>query len=107
MLLLMTAGIVGARLGVAKKRDGIVFLGSAAGIAGLVGIAAVGNYPALVPALGTPERSLTISNSASSDLTLTVMLVIALIGVPVVLAYTILVYRSFRGRISPGEGGGH
>jgi cytochrome d ubiquinol oxidase subunit II len=89
MLLLMTAGIVGARLGVAKKRDGIVFLGSAAGIAGLVGIAAVGNYP------------------ASSDLTLTVMLVIALIGVPVVLAYTILVYRSFRGRISPGEGGGH
>ena len=107
MLLLLAAGIVGARVGIAWRRDGLAFLGSAAGIVGLVGIAAVGNYPALVPALGTPERSLTINNSASSDLTLTVMLVIALIGVPVVLAYTILVYRSFRGRISAGEVGGH
>lgn len=66
---------------------------------------AVGNYPSLVPALDHPERSLTVSNSASSDLTLTVMLIIALVGVPIVLAYTAVVYRSFWGRISAGDSG--
>jgi cytochrome d ubiquinol oxidase subunit II len=54
----------------------------------------------LVPALNDAGRSLTVSNSASSHLTLMAMGIIALIGVPIVLAYTALVYRSFRGRIS-------
>ena len=81
--------------------------GFGAGILGLVGLVAVGNYPNLVPALDHPERSLTVSNSASSDLTLTVMLIIAVVGVPIVLAYTALVYRSFWGRISAGDASGH
>ena len=86
-----------------RKRDGLAFLGSAAGILGLVGIFATGNYPNLVPALGTPERSLSIANSASSDLTLTVMLIITCIGLPIVLAYTALVYRSFWGKVTSSE----
>ena len=68
---------------------------------------AVGNYPDLVPALDTPERSLTVTNASSSHLTLTVMLIIALIGVPIVLAYTAYVYRTFRGRLSLGSGSGY
>jgi cytochrome bd ubiquinol oxidase subunit II len=107
MLLILVVGIVGTRVSITRKRDGWAFLGSAAGILGLVGIMAVGNYPSLVPALDTPERSLTISNSASSDLTLTVMLIIAIIGVPLVLIYTAIVYRSFKGRIAAGDAGGH
>ena len=107
MLVLLVGGIVYTRLSIARGGDGGAFLGSAVGILGLVGLVAVGNYPNLVPALDDPARSLTVSNSASSDLTLTVMLIIAVVGVPIVLAYTALVYRSFWGRVSAGDSAGH
>ena len=42
---------------------------------------------------------LTIYNAASSQKTLTVMLVIAFIGVPLVLAYTASIYYIFRGKV--------
>jgi len=82
------------------------FLGSAVIIIALAGIAAVGNYPDIIPARGTPDTtSLTVTSAASEPLTLKVMLVIAIIGVPLVLAYTALVYRTFRGKVkvAPGE----
>ncbi len=65
-------------------------------------------HPNLVPALDTPERSLTVERAASSDLTLTVMLVIVAIGLPLVLAYTAFVYHRFRGKVRLDEPGyGH
>ncbi len=82
------------------------FLGSAVIIVALAGIAAVGNYPEIIPARGSdPSTSLTVTNASSESLTLKVMLVIALIGVPLVLAYTAFVYRTFRGKTkaAPGE----
>ena len=82
------------------------FLGSAVIVVALAGIAGVGNYPDIIPARGTPEStSLTVDDAASETLTLKVMLVIALIGVPLVLVYTAFVYRTFRGKVkaAPGE----
>ena len=80
------------------------FLGSAMIIIGLAGIAAVGNFPEIVPARGTPpETSLTIARTASGHLTLLVMLIVALIGCPIVLAYTALVYRTFRGKTKAAD----
>ncbi len=55
-------------------------------------------YPNLVRATN-PDLSLTISNASSSQLTLTVMLIIALIGMPFVIGYTIYVYKIFKGKI--------
>ena len=46
-----------------------------------------------------PANSLTIYNAASSQKTLGIMLTIALIGVPVVLAYTVSIYWIFRGKV--------
>jgi len=81
------------------------FLGSAVIVVALAGIAAVGNYPDIIPARGTPEStSLTVTNAASESLTLKVMLIIALIGVPIVLFYTAFVYRTFRGKVKPAPG---
>jgi cytochrome bd ubiquinol oxidase subunit II len=54
-------------------------------------------YPNLVNGLGT--GSLSIYNASSSELTLTIMLIFALIGVPIVLLYTIYVYRIFKGKV--------
>jgi cytochrome d ubiquinol oxidase subunit II len=45
------------------------------------------------------ENSLTIYNAASTDKTLGIMLIIALIGVPLVLSYTACIYYIFRGKV--------
>ena len=80
------------------------FLGSALTIVALAGIAAVGNYPEIVPARGTPpDTSLTVTNSASGHLTLQVMLIVAIIGCPLVLLYTAYVYRTFRGKTKAAD----
>ncbi|MEE4274634.1 MAG: cytochrome d ubiquinol oxidase subunit II [Thermoleophilia bacterium] len=90
---------------IGAQADLKAFLGTTATIIGLAGVAAVGNYPDIVPARDTAaETSLTVANSSSSDLTLTVMLVVAVIGVPLVTAYTIIVYRTFTGKAKAGEG---
>lgn len=88
------------------KNDLWAFLGSSAGVISLVGSWAVGNYPVLTPSLDQPELSLTATDSSSSDLALKVMLVVAIIDVPLVLAYTALVCRAFRGRVKGEAGGG-
>ena len=80
------------------------FLGSAVIIIALAGIAAVGNFPEMVPARGTPpETSLTVTNAASGHLTLQVMLIVALIFCPIVLVYTAVVYRTFRGKTKAAD----
>jgi cytochrome d ubiquinol oxidase subunit II len=42
---------------------------------------------------------LTIHNAASSPKTLGIMLTIALIGIPLVLSYTVSIYWVFRGKV--------
>jgi cytochrome d ubiquinol oxidase subunit II len=90
---------------IGAQADLKAFLGTTATIIALAGVAAVGNYPDIVPARDSAaETSLTVANSSSSDLTLTVMLVVAVIGLPLVTAYTIIVYRTFTGKVKAGEG---
>ena len=49
-------------------------------------------------------NSLTIYNGSSTDKTLRFMLIVALIGVPIVLSYTIGIYYVFRGKVRISEG---
>ena len=71
----------------------------------LIGLWAVSIFPRLVPAINDDALSLTIANSASSQLTLTVMAIIAAIGVPLVLFYIFLVYKIFAGKTPLGGEG--
>jgi cytochrome d ubiquinol oxidase subunit II len=82
-----------------RARYGRAFLASGATILGLLGTFGVGMYPNLIRSHPAPAHSLTIVNAASSPKTLGIMLVIALIGMPLVIAYTIVVYRVFRGKV--------
>jgi cytochrome d ubiquinol oxidase subunit II len=68
-------------------------------MAGLMALVAIGIFPNLVLSRPNPELSLTIYNAASSPKTLTIMLIIAAIGVPIVLAYTSSIYYIFRGKV--------
>ncbi len=80
-------------------RDGRAFLSSCVAMAALMGLFGLEMYPNLV--LSNPDlaHSLTIHNAASSPKTLGIMLTIALIGVPIVLAYTVSIYWIFRGKV--------
>jgi cytochrome d ubiquinol oxidase subunit II len=80
----------------------IAFLLSSAMIAGLLFSAAIGLFPNLLISTLDPAYSQTIFNAASEPNTLTVMLVIAVIGMPFVVLYTAGVYYIFRGRVQLG-----
>jgi len=56
----------------------------------------IGLYPNLIPSSIDPSHSLTIFNSSSSVYTLKIMTVVALIFVPIVIAYQIWTYSIFR-----------
>ncbi len=82
-----------------RGREFPAFVSSCLAMAGLMAIFGVGNYPYLVYSQPSPEHSLTAFNSASSQKTLGIMLTIALIGLPVVLAYSVSIYWIFRGKV--------
>jgi cytochrome d ubiquinol oxidase subunit II len=60
-------------------------------------------FPNLVTASNDPALSVTIYNAASSVKTLTIMLIIAVLGMPFVLTYTGIIYWAFRGKVTLGE----
>jgi cytochrome d ubiquinol oxidase subunit II len=80
-------------------RDRLAFLSSCATMLTLMALFGLDQYPNLVYSQPNPENSLTIQNAASSPATLHIMLVIACIGVPLVLAYTACIYWIFRGKV--------
>ncbi len=79
------------------------FLSSCAAVAALLALFGIGMYPHLIESNPLPQNSLTIYNAASSEKTLQIMGIIALIGMPLVLTYTTAVYWIFRGKVKLGE----
>lgn len=94
--------VIVAWLMVRRERYFTAFILSGAMIAGLLFSAAVGLYPNLLTSTIDPAYNLTIFNASSAPNTLTVMLIMALIGMPFVLLYTGGVYYIFRGRVQLG-----
>ena len=54
----------------------------------------------MVAAPGSVGATITLASAASSDTALAWMTGIACVGVPLVLAYHVIAYRVFRGRLS-------
>jgi cytochrome d ubiquinol oxidase subunit II len=79
------------------------FVSSSLTILALVFLFSFSLFPNLVVSNSSPAFSLTIYNAASSQKTLSIMAIIALIGMPFVLAYTIFVYWTFRGKVRINE----
>lgn len=88
-----------------KKENPLTnFVMSSLFIVSLLLIFGVGNYPYLVPTIDG-SRGLDIYNSTSSSNTLRNMLIIVLIGLPLVIFYTIYVYRIFKGKVETDQNG--
>jgi cytochrome d ubiquinol oxidase subunit II len=111
------AGWVVARLFINKGNDLLSFIAVNVAPVALLGIAASSLFPYLIPANNDPQgvvtypiipsapadNGITIFNSSSSEYTLIAMTIITCIGLPLVLAYHIIIYRTFRGRIKDNE----
>jgi len=80
-------------------RDRWAFVSSGVAMVALMGLFGLEMFPNLVLSNPGPANSLTVYNAASSPKTLGIMLTIALIGVPIVLAYTVSIYWIFRGKV--------
>ncbi len=86
-----------------KRMPGYAFASSCATIAAFVFLLGVALFPNLVSNSETGGYSLTIYNAASSSKTLSIMAIIAAVGMPFVLAYTGIIYWTFRGKVQIGE----
>ena len=94
--------VVSALLNVAfskANRCGFAFFFSALTMAGVIITAAVSMFPFVMPSSSHPEQSLTMWDATSSELTLTLMLGLALVFVTLSLVYTIWSYIKMFGRL--------
>ena len=81
------------------KNEMKAFFSSSLAFISLWGIAGAIQFPVLVNSTQGNLLDITIYNASSGKLTLSVMLGIALVGMPIVIAYSIYVYRIFKGKI--------
>lgn len=103
--LLVVGGIV-VSIVLAKKKDCDkgAFLGQAVAAFSLVGLLATSMFPNLVVASADSiGPSITLMSAASSELSLMWMTIITCVGLPLVLVYHVIIYRTFRGRIKDDD----
>ena len=82
-----------------KKRPGRAFASSCAALVVHFLLFGAAVYPTLVFSTPNHAYDLNIYNSASTEKTLGFMFVVAIIGVPIVLTYTVTVYYIFGGKV--------
>jgi cytochrome d ubiquinol oxidase subunit II len=104
--LIALLAIIGILLFNRAERGGKAFLASAASIAALFGAVGSTLFPNLVRASNDASLSLTIFDASASQNTLTIMLVLALVGMPVVIGYTVFIYRTFSGPVRGEDASG-
>ncbi len=97
------AAILAAGWFIRRRQQGWAFVMTALTIVLSVAGVALGLYPRVMVSSLNPEWSLTIYNASSSDYTLRVMSIVALIFVPLVLVYQGWSYYVFRKRLSTDE----
>ena len=82
-----------------KKKYLSAFLFSSLTICLLLIITGINFYQTLLLSTIDNKYNLSIYNAASSEKTLRIMLTMVAVGSPLVIAYTIFVYRTFRGKV--------
>ena len=102
-LALPALGFVGVIAAQALARSGrtmAAFWASALAIVGVIGTAGASLFPFIMPSSLDPNSSLTVWDSVSSHLTLTIMLVATLIFMPLIILYTSWAYRVMGGKVT-------
>lgn len=84
---------------VRKGNEGRAFVSSCLALILHFFILAAAVFPVLVYSTPDHANDMTIYNSASTRKTLGFMLIVALVGAPIVLTYTVTIYYVFRGKV--------
>jgi cytochrome d ubiquinol oxidase subunit II len=87
-----------------RNDDRAAFLSSSAYIIGMLTSTVFGVYPDVLPAVD-PANSLTIHNASASQYGMTVGLIWWSIGMVLAVIYFVVIYRLFRGKVSPEDEG--
>ncbi len=101
--LLAVAALFLTRIFIAKAAWWKAWFASSLTIMAVTLFGVVGLYPSLLPSSLNPAYSMTIHNSASSPLTLKIMLGVALVFVPIVIGYQAWVYNLFKHKVTEEE----
>ena len=84
-----------------KKSDLVTFLAQSVSAFSVTALLACSMFPNLVVASeGSVGEAITLMSAGASELSLMCMTVILCIGLPLVLIYHVVIYRTFRGRVS-------
>jgi cytochrome d ubiquinol oxidase subunit II len=87
----------------ARGRSGWAFVASALAIAGVIGTTGASMFPFVMPSSSVPSASLTVWDSVSSHLTLSIMFWATLIFMPLIVAYTAWAYRVMAGKVTVAD----
>lgn len=101
------AASIGAIIYFGGRNDVAAFLASCAYIVFMLAGAAVALYPALLPAATGAANAITIQNAAAGPRSLVVGLYWWIPGMLIAIAYFVLVYRMFSGKVSAEGHYGH
>ena len=93
-------GGLGVLLAIRAGRTLLAFVGSSLVCVSVITTAGVALFPFVLPSSEMPKASLTAWDATSSHLTLNVMLWVALIFTPIVVAYTGWAYRVMAGKVT-------
>lgn len=96
-------GLAGICFSIKKKNDNALFWESSFSFIGLWLGAGAAHFPNLIKAVNNPDLSITIYNGSTGLQTLRLISIIALAGMPLVITYTIFVYRIFKGKTRSGS----
>ena len=89
-----------AMLAAMLRKPVLAFTGSSFSMLGIIGTAGVSLFPFVMPSSTDPRSSLTVWDSVSSQLTLTLMLGATAIFLPLILIYTSWAYKKMSGKVT-------
>jgi cytochrome d ubiquinol oxidase subunit II len=95
----VAAGLAGIALAIAG-RGLAAFVASGLSMAGILGTAGVALFPFILPSSSDPRSSLTVWDSTSSHLTLSVMFWATVVFMPLIVFYTAWAYRVMAGKVT-------
>ncbi|NSZ60301.1 cytochrome d ubiquinol oxidase subunit II [Agrobacterium tumefaciens] len=81
------------------RKEVLALLSSSLAIFGIISTVGLTMFPFILPSSVDPKSSLTVWDASSSHMTLFIMLVVALIFIPIIVAYTSWVYRVLWGKV--------
>src|SRR5699024_8264165 len=99
MLVVAALGLVLSWFMSKQRREGLTFTGLALFVAFGVGAIFTSLYPNVLLSTIDEAYNLTVTTASSSDYTLTIMAIVTAIFLPIVLAYSIWSYWTFRQRL--------